>query len=217
MAITGNINYSNAQAVSFINQWASDNNVGISAATTGSYTGIVIKDSDNNTIVNSNDHSSWIGLVAYYNNGASYAGNCAYIDASSSGHNVVYDIYSCSNGLLIKLHDIGTNADTTKFQWALITKNDDGTIRVVVNSSDKAFNNPVCVLYSQANTQSCTYTSNLANSTSLSNFVSKGSIGADSSCQYAYFMPLYQYSSAGIITMNGKNYITNGYWCIQDE
>lgn len=216
MAITGNINYSNAQAVSFINQWASDNNVGISAATVGSYGGIVIKDSDNNTIVSSNSTASWIGLVAFYNDGSSYAGNRTYIDPSSSGHNVVYDIYSCSNGLLIKLHDIGTNGDTTMFQWALITKNDDGTIRVVVNSSDAAFNNPVCVLYSQANTQRCTYTSNPANSTSLSNFVSKGNIGVDSKCQYAYFMPLYQYNVPGILILNDEQYITNGYWCIKD-
>jgi hypothetical protein len=216
MAITGNINYSNAQAVSFINQWASDNNVGISAATTGRYAGIVIKDSDNNTIVSSSYGDSWIGLVAYYNNGAEYGGNGTYIDPTSSGHNIVYDIYSCSNGLLIKLHDIGTSGDRTQFQWALITKNDDGTIRVVVNSSDAAFNNPVCVLYSQANAQSCTYTSNPANSTSLSNFVSKGSIGVDSSCQYAFFMPLYQYNSTGILTLDGMDYITNGYWCIQD-
>lgn len=214
--ITGNIDYSAAQAVSFINQWASNNNVGISAATKDSYGGIAIRDSDNNTIVSSTHADSWIGLVAYCNNGASYVGNYTYIDPTSSGHNVVYDIYSCSNGLLIKLHDIGRNADTTKFQWALITKNDDGTIRVVVNSSNAAFNNPVCVLYSQVDGQSCTYTSNLANSTSLSNFVSKGSIGADSSCQYAYFMPLYQYNSVGILTLDGIDYITNGYWCIQD-
>lgn len=216
MAITGNINYSKAQAVSFINQWASDNNVGISAATTGSYTGIVIKDSDNNTIVNSNHQFSWMGLVAYYNNGASYAGNYAYIDASSSGHNVVYDIYSCSNGLLIKLHDIGTNADTTKFQWALITKTNNDKIAVVVNNSNAAYNNPACCIYDQSSTQACTYESNSANSTSLSNFVGKGSIGVDSSCQYAFFMPLYQYNSVGIITLDGMDYITNGYWCIQD-
>lgn len=216
MAITGNINYSNVQAVSFINQWASDNNVGISAATTGSYTGIVIKDSDNNTIVNSNDRFSWMGLVAYYNNGASYAGNYAYIDASSSGYNVVYDIYSCSNGLLIKLHDIGTNADTTMFQWAIITKTNNDKIAVIVNSNDASYNNPVCCIYDQSSTQTCTYTSNSANSTSLSNFVGKGSIGVDSSCQYAFFMPLYQYNSVGILTGDGIDYITNGYWCIQD-
>lgn len=214
MAITGNINFSRAQAVSFINQWASDNNVGISAE--GSNIGFIIKDSDNNTIVSSNHESSWIGLVAYYNNGASYAGNYTYIDTSSSGHYVVYDIYGCSNGLLIKLHGIGTGDDTTMFQWVLITKNDDGTIRVVVNSSDAAFNNPVCVLYSLENTQSCAYISNLANSTSLTNFVGKGSIGVDSSCRYAFFMSLYQYNSVGILTGDGIDYITNGYWCVQD-
>ena len=214
--ISGIINYSKAQAVSFINQWASDNNVGISAATTGSYTGIVIKDSDNNTIVNSNHQSAWMGLVAYYNNGASYAGNYDYIDASSGGHNVVYDIYSCSNGLLIKLHDIGTNANTTKFQWAIITKTNNDKIAIVVNSNDASYNNPVCCIYDQSSPQTCTYTSNSANSTSLTNFVGKGSIGADSSCQYAFFMPLYQYNSVGILTGNGIDYITNGYWCIQD-
>ena len=216
MAITGNINYSNTQAVSFINQWASDNNVGISAATKGSYGGIVIKDSDNNTIVSSDHVSSWIGLVAYYNNGASYAGNDECIDPTSSGHNVVYDIYSCSNGLLIKLHDIGKSADTTQFQWALITKTNNDKIAIVVNSKDASYNNPVCCIYDQSSTQNCTYTSNNANSTSLTNFVGKGSIGVDSSCQYAFFMPLYQYNSAGILTLDSMDYITNGYWCIQD-
>ena len=214
--ISGNINYSKAQAVSFINQWASDNNVGISAATTGSYTGIVIKDSDNNTIVNSNHQFSWMGLVAYYNNGASYAGNYAYIDASSSGHNVVYDIYSCSNGLLIKLHDIGTAGESSKFQWVIITKTNNDKIAVIVNSKDASYNDPVCCIYDQTSTQACTYTSNSANSTSLSNFVGKGSIGVDSSCQYAFFMPIYQYNSTGILTGDGIDYITNGYWCIQD-
>jgi hypothetical protein len=216
MAITGNINYSKTQAVNFINQWASDNNVGISAKAANRYDGIVIFDSDNNIIVSSNYTSSWIGFIAYYNNGASYVGNYAYIDASSSGHDVVYDIYSCSNGLLIKLHDIGSNADTTKFQWALITKTNNDKIAIVVNSNDASYNNPVCCIYDQSSEQNCTYTSNSANSTSLSNFVSKGSIGVDSSCQYAFFMPLYQYNSTGILTLDGIDYITNGYWCIQD-
>lgn len=216
MAITGNINYSNTQTVSFINQWASDNNVGISAAIVGSEAGITIKDSDNNVIVNSNTISSWMGLVAFYNYGSSYAGNYTYIDPTSSGHNVVYDIYSCSNGLLIKLHDIGENADRTKFQWALITKTNNDKIAIVVNSNDASFNNPVCCIYDQSSAQTCTYTSNIANSTSLTNFVGKSSIGVDSSCQYAFFMPLYQYNSVGILTLDGIDYITNGYWCIQD-
>lgn len=216
MAITGNINYSNAQAVSFINQWASDNNAGISAETTGNYGGIVIKDSDNNITVSSNNASSWIGFAAYYDDGASYAGNYAYIDPTSTGHNVVYDIYSCSNGLLIKLHDIGVNADTSKFQWVLITKTNNDKIVIVVNSDDASYNNPVCCIYDQPSAQTCTYISNNANSTSLTNFVGKGSIGVDSSCQYAFFMPLYQYNSVGILTGDGMDYITNGYWCIQD-
>lgn len=212
--ISGNINYSNARAVSFINQWASDNNAGISAATTGSYSGIVIKDSDNHIVFSSNYTSAWMGLVAYYNNGASYAGNYGYIDASQ--RNVAYDIYSCSNGLLIKLHGIGSNADTSKFQWALITKTNNDKIAVVVNSNDASYNNPVCCIYDQSSIQTCTYTSNIANSTSLTNFVGKGPIGVDSSCQYAFFMPLYQYNSVGTLTGDGIDYITNGYWCIQD-
>ena len=216
MAITGNINYSNTQAVSFINQWARDNNVGISATTAGSYTRIAIEDSDGKVIIDSNSVSSWVGFVAYYNDGSENVGNYNLIDPSSSGHNVVYDIYSCSNGLLIKLHDIGRNADTTKFQWALITKTNNGKIAVVVNSNDASYNNPVCCIYDQSSAQTCTYTSNSANSTSLTNFVGKDSIGVDSSCQYAFFMPLYQYNSVGILTLDGIDYITNGYWCIQD-
>ena len=214
MAITGNINYSNAQAVSFINQWVSDNNVGISAETAGNYGGILIKDGDNNAIVSSNNANNWIGFVAYYVGGG--AGKYNLIDPTSSGHNVVYDIYSCSNGLLIKLHDIGENADTSKFQWVLITKTNNDKIAIVVNSDNASYNNPVCCIYDQSLAQTCTYTSNLANSTSLTNFVGKGSIGVDSSCQYAFFMPLYQYNSVGILTLDGKDYITNGYWCIED-
>ena len=215
--ISGNINYSRANAVSFINQWARDNNFAITAGTIGRYFSIVLKDSNNNTLLaSSTADSPWTGFIAYYNNGSNYRGNDEYIDPTSSGHDVVYDIYACSNGLLIKLHDIGSNGDTSKFQWAIITKTNNDKIAVIVNNNDASYNNPVCCIYDQSSTQACTYTSNSANSTSLTNFVGKGSIGVDSSCQYAFFMPLYQYNSVGILTLDGIDYITNGYWCIQD-
>lgn len=216
MAITGSIGLEYDAAIELINAASVANGWGITAVE-GSIgqTSIQFKDSNGNKFAATCDESSYgqpnyPGSTVYYDNGNSME---MYYEKTNTGANR-YDVYVCSHGFIISIYASGY---TTQRANLLITVNDDGTIKTVFTAaSGDAMTTCKCVGFSENSYQSCSYTANLANSTSLTNFVSKGSIGADSSCQYAYFMPLYQYSTAGIITMNGKNYITNGYWCIQD-
>jgi hypothetical protein len=217
MAITGSINVSPSTAVTMINNAATANGWNIVASQEDFYLGgetryhLMIKDTGNHYLIRFNspyDDGGRVGVRLYYNNGSSVMQTYD----SNSIRSGIYDVYICSHGILIDTHF----ADN-KLVPVLITFDENGdAIMVGISDNSHTAVNAKCVRYADAAYQSCSYTANPANSTSLTNFVSKGSIGADSSCQYAYFMPLYQYSDAGIITMNGKNYITNGYWCIKD-
>ena len=217
MAITGSIGLEYDAAIELINNASVANGWGITAVE-GSIgqTSIQFKDSNGNKFAATCDEGNggqpnYPGSTVYFDNGNSVA---RYYKNTNTGASR-YDVYICSHGFIISIYASGY---TTQRANLLITVNDDGTIKTVFTAaSGDAMTTCKCVGFSENSYQSCSYTANSANSTSLTNFVSKGSIGADSSCQYAYFMPLYQYSTAGIITMNGKNYITNGYWCIQDE
>lgn len=216
MAITGSIGLQDDAAIELINAASVANGWGITAVE-GSIgqTSIQFKDSNGNKFAATCDERNgaqpnYPGSTVYFDNGNSVVG---YYKNTNTGVSR-YDVYICNHGFIISIY---ASDYTTQRANLLITVNDDGTIKTVFTAaSGDAMTTCKCVGFSENSYQSCSYTANSANSTSLTNFVSKGSIGADSSCQYAYFMPLYQYSTAGIITMNGKNYITNGYWCIQD-
>jgi hypothetical protein len=217
MAITGSINVSPSTAVTMINNAATANGWNIVASQEAFSLGgedryhLMIKDTDNHYLIKFNsqyDGGGRVGVRLYYNNGSSvmqtYEGK--------SLRNGIYDVYICSHGILIDTHF----ADN-KLVPVLITFDENGdAIMVGISDNSHTAVDAKCVRYADADYQSCAYTANLANSTSLTNFVSKGSIGVDSSCQYAFFMPLYQYNSVGILTGDGIDYITNGYWCIQD-
>lgn len=216
MAIIGNTNLTYTQAIELINATSVANNWGITAVE-GSIgqTSIQFKDSNGNKFAATCDEGNggqpnYPGSTVYFDNGNSVA---RYYKNTNTGMNR-YDVYICSHGFVISTYASGY---TTQRANLLITVNDDGAIKTVFTASDNdAMTTCKCVGFSENSYQSCAYTANLANSTSLTNFVSKGSIGVDSSCQYAFFMPLYQYNSVGIITLDGIDYITNGYWCIQD-
>lgn len=217
MAITGSINVSPSTAVTMINNAATANGWNIVASQEGFYLGgedryhLMIKDTGNHYLIkfNSQYDGGRVGVRLYYNNGSSVMQTYD-IDSVRNG---IYDVYICSHGILIDTHF----ADN-KLVPVLITFDENGdAIMVGISDNSHTAVNAKCVRYADAAYQSCAYAANAATSTSMANFVTKGQIGENTSVQYAYFMPLYQYSSAGIITMNGKNYITNGYWCIQDE
>ena len=216
MAIIGNTNLTYTQAIELINTASVANGWGITAVE-GSIgkTSIQFKDSNGNKFAatcdeNPDGQPNYPGSTVYYDNGNSMV---RYYKNTNTGENL-YDVYVCSHGFIISIYASGY---TTQRANLLITVNDDGTIKTVFTAaSGDAMTTCKCVGFSETSYQSCAYTANLANSTSLTNFVSKGSIGVDSSCQYAFFMPLYQYNSTGILTGDGIDYITNGYWCIQD-
>lgn len=216
MAITGSIGLEYDAAIELINAASVANGWGITAVE-GSIgqTSIQFKDSNGNKFAATCDEGNggqpnYPGSTVYYNNGESMA---RYYKNTDTGANR-YDVYVCSYGFIISIYASGY---TTQRANLLITVNDDGTIKTVFTAvSGDAITTCKCAAYSDSGYQSCAYTANLANSTSLTNFVSKGTIGTDSSCQYAFFMPLYQYNSVGILTLDGIDYITNGYWCIQD-
>ena len=214
MAIIGNINLTYTQVIELINTASTVNGWGITArAGTIGDKSIQFVDSNNNKFAVTCDEkgqSNYPGITVYYNNGSSYTNY--YVNSDTNAN--VYDIYICSHGFILQSYASGY---TTQRAHLIVTINDDGAIKTIFTSSNgAALTSCKCAAYSDNGYQSCAYTANLANSTSLTNFVSKGSIGVDSSCQYAFFMPLYQYNSVGILTGDGIDYITNGYWCIQD-
>ena len=216
MAIIGNTNLTYTQAIELINAASTVNGWGITAVE-GSIgqTSIQFKDSNGNKFAATCDERdgaqpNYPGITVYFDNGNSVAGYYKNANLGTSR----YGVYICSHGFIISIYVSGY---TTQGANLLITVNDDGTIKTVFTAaSGDAMTTCKCVGFSENSYQSCSYTANSANSTSLTNFVSKGSIGVDSSCQYAFFMPLYQYNSVGILTIDGMDYITNGYWCIQD-
>lgn len=214
MATIGNTNLTYTQVIELINTASTVNGWGITArAGTIGDKSIQFVDSNNNKFAATCDEkgqSNYPGITVYYNNGSSYTNY--YVNSDTNLN--VYDIYICSHGFILQSY---ASSYTTQRAHLLVTINDDGAIKTIFTSSNgAALTSCKCAAYSDSGYQSCAYTANLANSTSLTNFVSKGLIGVDSSCQYAFFMPLYQYNTVGILTFDGIDYITNGYWCIED-
>lgn len=213
MAIIGNTYLTDTQAIELINAASTVNGWGITASGGIGDKSIQFVDGNNNKFAVTCDEKgqpNYPGITVYYNNGNSYTKY--YVDSTTNAN--VYDIYICSHGFILQSY---ASDITTQRTHLIVTINDDGAIKTIFTSSKGAvLTSCKCVAYSDIYYQPCEYTANLANSTSLTNFVSKGSIGVDSSCQYAFFMPLYQYNSTGILTGDGIDYITNGYWCIQD-
>ena len=213
MAIIGNTNLTYTQVIELINAASAVYGWGITASGGIGDKSIQFVDGNNNKFAVTCDEkgqSNYPGITVYYNNGSSYTNY--YVDSDTNLN--VYDIYFCSHGFILQSY---ASSYPTQRSHLLVTINDDGAIKTIFTSNNgAALTSCKCAAYSDSGYQSCAYTANLANSTSLTNFVSKGSIGVDSSCQYAFFMPLYQYNTVGILTLDGKDYITNGYWCIED-
>lgn len=211
--ITGSTNLTYTQAIELINAASTVNGWGITASEGIGDKSIQFVDGNNNKFAVACDEkgqSNYPGITVYYNNGSSYTSY--YVNSNTNAN--VYDIYICSHGFILESYASGY---TTQRTHLLVTINDDGAIKTIFTTiASAALKDCKCAAYSDSSFQPCAYINNLANSTSLTNFVSKGSIGVDSSCQYAFFMPLYQYNSVGILTIDGMDYITNGYWCIQD-
>ncbi len=204
MAISGNTGLSTVQFVAFINALNLPN---ITAETSGTYGFNILLD---DSVIFSRLSTGSNDLVMRYNNGQSTVSK-----ASTGGaqEQWTFNVYASSKGFLFECG--GTLGSATSKAKGFITINDNNTI-VYGSAAYSTFVSVSVARYTDGNVQTIAYTANAANSTSLCNFIAKGIIGEDSSAQYAYFMPLYQYNVAGILTLNDEQYATNGYWCIKD-
>lgn len=202
MAISGYTGLSTAQFVAFVNGL----NLPITAETSGTY-GFNILYGDN--IIFSRISTGSNNLVMHYNGSSTVSKT----STGGSQEQWTFSVYASSKGILFDCG--GTLGSATSKAKGFISINDDNTI-VYGCAEYNTYVSVSVARYTDTGVQTIVYTANSANSTSLCNFVAKGSIGVDSSAQYAYFMPMYQYNVAGILTLNDEQYITNGFWCIKD-
>ena len=151
----------------------------------------------------------------YYNNGnSSYTPSTA---QNPEGRTMHFDVMGTSHGVLIRSYkdtSAGYSIPT------ILTREDNGKITIIDGSNFLSAFTPVNLIvinYNKSEYQSISYIANSAVNTSLTNIAGIGEMGEDTSCKYAYFMPLYQYNNAGILTINDVDYISNGFWCVSDE
>ena len=191
MAIIGKTDLTKKQLVEFLN------NNGYYAKTESSYENFTIYTNENkNKCLFSSGYT-------YYDNGLSHL-----LVISNSG-SYTYDIMLCNNGLIIQFK----GAD--RVFSALIVK--DGETFYVnstyFNSGSYAY---VCSKFTDTNYQRNDNIRVLGNSTVLRPLIYAGTVGETNVVPNAYFLPITQYADVGVLTLNGENYITNGYWCIKD-
>ena len=173
-----------------------------------------IKDKDNNEIMKITLHLAG-GSSAYidlYN----HSGSTKQIGiAASNSNRVHWSVYACTNGLLI----YGVTANNDEI-IAYITINEDGTIIYGASPSTTTAQVPT-EFYTGVwdnNLYTTTATIHEAGSTSLLNLVYAGDYGVVSVAEKGYFALYAQYPHAiGVLNLNDKIYLTNGWFVIADE
>lgn len=150
----------------------------------------------------------------YYNNGEStVSANSISTIAISSAY-----IYLCNNGIIIDKR----GSSTRQYSPVMIAKNTDGVCSILYSTDTTANSN---VAY-YTNLHSVSYVGNTIadfgftpiniESTALTNVCYHGEIGKKNCMENGYISLFYQYNSAGILMIDGEEYVTNGYWCIKD-
>lgn len=90
-------------------------------------------------------------------------------------------------------------------------ENDDGSIYQVFCRGSQT--SPV--IYSDNSTSTITYRvsgTESPNVTALCNFAAYGGVGENTILDHLWFMPIHQYTTLGILTLNDNDYFTTGYW-----
>lgn len=196
-----------AEAVTFIKDLFTEIGWVDMSVEASAHSGITIKQNDT-TLMNAVMFNTEWSL--YYNNGnSSYRPNdIPQVDSFT------YTIYGTAHGILVTM--IRANSS---YRASFIITRDDDIITIIVKKSFMASapGNAVVVTYGQSTYQEINFSANQAINTSLCNMVRVGEIGTDTVCKYAYFMPLYQYNTEGILVINDIQYASNGYWCLSDE
>lgn len=203
----GRKNITQTEAVSFITGLLTEMGWNDVTAEASSNSGIKFK-RNNDVLINITlYYPEW---ELYYNNG-----NSSYKPEDGAERSEsVYTIYGTAHGILIK----SVAPETSNNMYILITKDDDNISIAVKGSFYEDYSTKIVVVtYADSTYQTISFSSNPAINTSLCNMVRVGEIGTDTVCKYAFFMPLYQYNSEGILTINDIQYASNGYWCLSDE
>lgn len=124
--------------------------------------------------------------------------------------------YKCANGAFLVLNYL---SQENKYS-VMITKNNDGKVSFVFPDSYSNRTYVCCLTYSD--TFPVTYytvAQSVAEQTVLSPFITNAPAGATSYTPGAFYIPFGEYVGRGYakFTMNGKMYMTDGYWAVRDS
>lgn len=165
---------------------------------------ITCTDADGNTLLTKGSNS----LTAYKSASAS-AGISPH-----AGMQTVTEAYNCANGALLVF------SNGTYTAHVLITKTNNGATAIVFSQPTiPGFTNGISsvawgdILPNNA----YAFTALTANQTQLVPFCTDAALGTVSYTPNAFYIPVGQYRAFGVMTLDGVNYLTNGYWAIKDE
>ena len=204
MAITND--YLNTSDLGVLAAWMQANLVpDYFAAVTVESNVITCKDADGNTLLTKGSNS----LTAYKSASAS-AGI-----ASHTGMQTVAEAYKCANGALLVF------SNNTYTAYVLITKTNNGATAIILNQPANSLSGFTSGISSVAwgdvmPNNAYAFTALTANQTQLVPFCTDAALGTVSYTPNAFYIPVGQYRAFGVLTLDGVNYLTNGYWAIKD-
>lgn len=216
MAISGitNITFTNGQQnnplVDFINEKFGDY-VTATHEVSGAHVYCHIKDKDDHEIIKLHlfeQGGSNTNIYTYNTNGQ--VSNEA-VSGSTKGH---WSIYSCTNGLLIRVVN-----ESSSEAWGFITVNSDGKLIYGTSPTTTTAQSPTTfsTIVWELPAYTTTATSRSAGSTSLLNMVHNGEYGEVSIAENCYFALYNQYPhTPGVLNLNDKIYLSNGWFVIED-
>lgn len=160
----------------------------------------------------------------YYTSASSSTAAVVFKSMANTGNFVGYEgIVLCNNGFLIQLGGIPASRDSTTHFWIGVTVDKNGDLSVIIPNSDNpvaGYTDGYSVFVNSTNGASSVNLTTRYNSilTSIAPIVPAGADNTNT-LPYAYAALNSQLSGIGIaaVTINGSNYISNGFLYIKDE
>ena len=170
-----------------------------------------IKDKDNHEIIKLHLHEQGGSYTNIYTYNTSGQVSNIQVSGSTVGH---WSVYSCSNGLLIRVVN-----ESSSEAWAFIGVNSDSKLIYGTSPTTTTAQSPTSfqTIVWDLSAYTTTATSRTAGSTSLLNLVHNGGYGELSVAENIYFALYTQYPhTIGVLNLNDEFYITNGWFVIKD-
>lgn len=167
---------------------------------------VTMKDADGNTLATI---GTGITITAYSNATTSASATYYYNVSQTIGYG-----YKCANGVLLSV-----TASGGKSAYILIAKTNNNKVAFVFSNAWNANTVFYCVAWGDADVSTFTVTTKASGQTLMCPFCTNANMGETSYTPNAFWLPFGQYYNIGYgtLTMNGVNYLTNGYWCIKDD